>query len=327
MRRLIPLPALALAAIWLTAASASPSQAEPLRVFHFTWVGYGPLFVAQEKGLFAREGIEVALIKNDDHTAAFAGLATGQADAIAGGLQDAAVFAAPGEEPLVCILAMDDSRGADGIVAASDIETIADLRGRSVGVLRGGIPHFYLNFVLGEAGLDESDIEVVDLSGEDAAQAFLLGDVDAAVTYEPWLTQGKEAGHGHLTDTSEQPGLLVDCLITRPAILAERLADFQALARAWDAALQYVEAHPDESAAIMARYVGGWLEDPAVFAETLKGVRFYDAAANRAYFGTPEQPGPIHGILEKAIEVWASLGELDVELSPGDVIRHDLWVD
>jgi NitT/TauT family transport system substrate-binding protein len=314
-----------LAGTGMAASLAAPIHAEPLRVFHFTWVGYGPLFVAQEKGLFAREGIEVALIKNDDHTAAFAGLATRQADAIAGGLQDAAVFAAPGEEPLVCILAMDDSRGADGIVAASDIETIADLRGRSVGVLRGGIPHFYLNFVLREAGLGESDIEVVDLSGEDAAQAFLLGDVDAAVTYEPWLTQGKEAGHGHLlTDTSEQPGLLVDCLITRPAILAERLADFQALARAWDAALHYVEAHPDESAAIMARHVGGWLEDPAVFAETLKGVRFYDAAANRAYFGTAEHPGPIHGILEKAIEVWASLGELDVELSPGDVIRHDL---
>ena len=42
----------------------------------------------------------------------------------------------------------------------------------------------------------------------------------------------------------------------------------------------------------MARNVGGWLEDPAVFAETLKGVRFYDAERNREYFGTPEEPGP-----------------------------------
>jgi NitT/TauT family transport system substrate-binding protein len=311
----------------LVAADGQAAQAEPLRVFHFTWVGYGPLFVAQEKGLFAREGVEVALIKNDDHTAAFAGLATRQADAIAGGLQDAAVFAAPGEEPLVCVLAMDDSRGADGILAATDIQTIADLEGRSVAVLRGGIPHFYLSFLLRDAGLGEGDIEVVDLSGEDAAQAFLLGeDVDAAVTYEPWLTQGRQAGHGHLlTDTNEQPGLLVDCLITRPAIFAERLADFRALARAWDVAVHYVAANPDEAAEIMARHVGGWLEDPAVFAETLKGVRFYDAASNRAYFGTPEQPGPIHDILEKAIEVWASLGVLDVELTPADVIRHDLW--
>jgi NitT/TauT family transport system substrate-binding protein len=317
-----------LTGIGIVTALAAPTHVEPLRVFHFTWVGYGPLFVAQEKGLFAREGVEVALVKNDDHTAAFAGLATGQADAIAGGLQDAAVFAAPGEEPLVCVLAMDDSRGADGIVAASDIRTIAALEGRSVGVLRGGIPHFYLNFLLRDAGLGEGDIEVVDLSGEDAAQAFLLGDVDAAVTYEPWLTQGKEAGHGHLlTDTSEQPGLLVDCLITRPAIFAERLEDFRALARAWDAAVQYVEAQPEESAAIMARHVGGWLEDPAVFAESLKGVRFYDAAANRAYFGTPEQPGPIHDVLEEAIEVWASLGVLTFALSPADVIRHDLWLD
>jgi NitT/TauT family transport system substrate-binding protein len=161
-----------LTGIGIVTALAAPTHAEPLRVFHFTWVGYGPLFVAQEKGLFAREGVEVALVKNDDHTAAFAGLATGQADAIAGGLQDAAVFAAPGEEPLVCVLAMDDSRGADGIVAASDIRTIADLEGRSVGVLRGGIPHFYLNFLLRDARLGEGDVEVVDLSGRMPPRPF-----------------------------------------------------------------------------------------------------------------------------------------------------------
>ena len=48
------------------------AQAEPLRIFYFVWVGYGPLFVAQEKGFFAREGVEVELINNEDHTAAFA---------------------------------------------------------------------------------------------------------------------------------------------------------------------------------------------------------------------------------------------------------------
>ena len=318
----------ALAAVWLLASLSGTARAEPLRIFHFTWVGYGPLFVAQEKGLFAREGIEVTLIKNDDHTAAFAGLFSGQADAIAGGLQDAAVFAEPGEEPLVCVLVMDDSRGADGIVASKDIRSIADLKGRSVAVLRGGIPQFYLNFLLQEVGLSEGDIDVVDLSGEDAAQAFLLQDVDAAVTYEPWLTQGKQASHGHLlTDTTEQPGLLVDCLITRPGIFNDRQAEFRALARAWDAAVHYVEAHPDEASQIMARHVGGWLDDPAVFAETLLGIRFYDSARNREYFGTPDRPGQIYQTSQYAIDFWRSLGVLKADIAPADVIRHDVWVE
>ena len=152
---------------------------------------------------------------------------------------------------------------------------------------------FYLNVLLKDAGLSEADIETVNMSGDDAGNAFLLQEVDAAVSWEPWLTQGKEAEHGHLlADTSERPGLVVECLVAKTDVLDARLPEFRALARAWDAALAYVEAHPDEANAIMARNVGGWLEDPAVFAETLKGVRFYDSARNREYFGTPERPRP-----------------------------------
>jgi NitT/TauT family transport system substrate-binding protein len=107
------------------------------------------------------------------------------------------------------------------------------------------------------------------------------------------------------------PGLIVDCLVTRTHLLDARLADFKALARAWDAALDYVEAHSDEANVIMAQSVGGWLEDPAVFAETLKGVRFYDSAQNREYFGTPERPGQIYQTAQYGIDVWSSLGALD----------------
>ena len=125
---------------------------------------------------------------------------------------------------------LDDSHGADGVVASKDIESIADLKGKTVGVLRGGLPQFYLNVLLKEVGLSEADIEVVDLASEDAGQAFLLQEVDAAVTIEPWLTQGKEAAHGHLlTDSSETTGLLTRCLMTTPGVLRARQSEFRAL--------------------------------------------------------------------------------------------------
>ena len=71
----------------------------------------------------------------------------------------------------------------------------------------------------------------------------------------------------------------------------------------------------------------GWLEDPAVFAETLRGVQFYDSARNQEYFGTPDNPGQIHQTAQYGINIWSSLGALDIELTPADVIRHDLWVE
>jgi NitT/TauT family transport system substrate-binding protein len=227
---------------------------------------------------------------------------------------------------LVCILATDDSRGGDGILATTDIHSIADLEGKSVAFLRGSVAEFYLKVLLKEAGLGEADIEVVDLPTDDATTAFLLQEVDAVVTYEPYLTQGKSAEHGRvLTDTSEHPGLLTACLIAKASVFEERKKEFRAVGRAWDAAVRFVEAHPDEAMAIMARKVGGWLEDPAVFAATLKGVRLYDAEQNRAYFGTVDQPGPIYQTIQHAIDIWSSAGAPEGSLSPADFIAHGVW--
>jgi NitT/TauT family transport system substrate-binding protein len=314
------------AAICMTAGLMGAAHAEPLRISYFIWVGNGPFFVAQEKGLFAEEGVEVELINIEDHAAAFGGLFVGQVDAVQGAMPDAPTFAQPDEEPLVCVLALDESRGGDGVLATNDIHTVADLRGKSVAVLPGSIGHFYLIVLLKEAGLSEADIEVVDLSAEDAGEAFSLQEVDAAVTNDPFLSQAKNAEHGHvLTDTTEQPGLLVDCLMTRADVFNDRKDDFQAVARAWDAAVKYVEAHPDEANEIMARHLGGGLEDPAAFGDTLKGVGFYDAKGNQKYFGTPDHPGPIYETMQQAIDVWSSIGMLHMQVSPADVIRHGIW--
>jgi NitT/TauT family transport system substrate-binding protein len=74
----------------------------------------------------------------------------------------------------------------------------------------------------------------------------------------------------------------------------------------------------------MAGRMGGWLEDPAIFAETLKGSRLYDANSNRRYFGKPEEPGQVYQTMQKAIDVWSELGVLKVEVTPADVIAHGI---
>jgi NitT/TauT family transport system substrate-binding protein len=313
------------ATIWVIAGLAGAARAEPLRIGVLTWVGNGPLFVAREKGLFAREGVEIELIDMAIHEASYAGLFAGQVDVISVTVDDMLPNFDP-EQPYACVLAIDESLGGDGIIANNDIRSIADLRGKAVAFPKRAVSEFFLNVLLKNAGLSEADIEPVEMSFDDAANAFLMREVDAAVTSEPWLTYGEQSEHGHLlAESSETPGLIVDCLVARTDVLDARLPEFKALARAWDAALAYVAAHPDEANAIMARSVGAWLEDPAVFAETLNGIRFYDSARNREYFGTPDRPGQIYQTSQYAIDFWSSLGVLDVPLTPADVIRHDLW--
>jgi NitT/TauT family transport system substrate-binding protein len=313
-------------AIWVTAGVLAPAQAEPLRLRYSIWVGYGPLFVAAEKGFFAKEGVEVELIQIEDDTATLAALFAGQIDALATATQVVVASNEPDEEALACVLMLDDSQGGDGILATKDIQTIADLKGKLVAFGHRSASQFYVNVLLKEVGLSEADIEVVDLRSDAAAEAFMMREVDAAVTWEPYLSQGRNVAHGHLlTDSSERPGLIGDCLATKASIFNHRKQEFRAVARAWDAAVRYVEAHPAEANAIMARGMGDWLEDPALFAQMLRGVGLYDADENREYFGTPEQPGQIYQTMQYAIDVWTELGVLKTQLTPANVIAHGIW--
>ena len=97
-------------------------------------------------------------------------------------------------------------------------------------------------------------------------------------------------------------------MVTTSDILRDRQAEFRSFGRAWDAAVDYVGAHPDEANAIIARYLSGSLEDPAVVADSLSGIHFYDGEENRAYFGTPDHPGQIYETMQHII---------DVECAPG----------
>jgi NitT/TauT family transport system substrate-binding protein len=318
----------AIAVIWITAGLAATANAEPLRIGHSTYVGYGPLFVAQEKGFFTKQGADVDMITIEDVHARIAALEAGQIDAIAVTADTMVRFLNPDGELYRCMLVLSDSLGADGIVASKDIQSIADLEGKVVAFEEGEVSQFYLNVLLKEAGLSQENIEVVGLTAEDASNAFLLQEVDAAVTWEPWLTEAKQAEHGHLlTDSSDRPGLIIDVVFTTPSVLDARRGEFAALAHAWFEAVDYVQANPDEAREIMARGVGGWLEDPAAFAEALAGVRFYDSDRMQEYFGTADQPGPIYPTLQAAIDVWSDLGILEVEVSPADLVARGVWTD
>jgi len=116
------------------------------------------------------------------------------------------------------VLALDDSHGGDGMVAKKEIKTIKDLKGKTVAAqLGGGASYFWLAYVLGQNGLKLSDLKLVDMKAGDAGSAFVAGKVDAAVTWEPWLSKARETPFGHVLLSSDRtPGIIVDSLAFKP---------------------------------------------------------------------------------------------------------------
>ena len=72
----------------------------------------------------------------------------------------------------------------------------------------------------------------------------------------------------------------------------------------------------------MAKGVGGWLEDPKIFAETLSGIEYLDKAKNIKFFGTAAAPGQIEKTLGAALDIWKSFGRIQVDVKPADMIDY-----
>src|SRR4051794_11163041 len=120
-----------------------------LKIGYSTWVGYGPLFIAQEKGYFAEQGLDVELVKVEDPKDRFVALAGSQLDGLVTTLDTMSQYWNK-ETPYRAILGLDESSGGDGIVVNSNIASVEDMKGKKIGVNVGSVSQFFLEYVLKE---------------------------------------------------------------------------------------------------------------------------------------------------------------------------------
>lgn len=312
----------ALLAATFAFALIGSAEAETLKLGHSTWVGYGPFFVAQEKGFFKEEGVDIELVTMEDTPAKMAALQAGQIDLVASTVDEFPIYMPPGKM-LRYILAVDNSKGGDGIVALKEITKLTDLKGKKVAFETGSVSQFFFDAVIKEAGMSESDVEVVNMTATDAGVAFAARQVDAAVTWEPALSQGANAAHGHLLlSSADKPGLITDVVAVTPETATKHAAELKAFVRAWYRALDFIKTNPDEAIKIMAAGAGGWLADPKVFEDTLRGIEYLDKPMNEKFFGTPEAPGQITQTLGYALQIWSEKGRIQADIKPVDMIDY-----
>jgi len=310
-----------LLAVSLSLFLAGTAHAEALKLAHSTWVGYGPFYIAQEKGFFKQEGVEIELSVMENTPLKMGALMAGRVDIVASTADEFPTYMRNGK-PLRYILAVDNSNGGDGIVSNKSIRTVADLKGRTVAFEEGSVSQFFINAVLRESGLTQKDIKMVNMTATDAGVAFTANRVDAAVTWEPHLSQGANTDHGKiLVSSSETPGLIVDVIAVLDKTAKERRKELEGFVRAWQRALDFLESNPDEGYRIMAKGVGGWLEDPEEFKGAVTGIEYLDIDRNREMFGTTQNPGVLMETIANAIIIWDDLGRIKVDdLQASDLI-------
>ncbi len=315
--------ALASLAVALTLLGpASARAAERVHIAVPTWLGFGPLYVARDKGFFAKQGIEVVLTPSEDAKQHYPLLLAGKYDMVAGAAGTSVLYIKNSDD-LQYVTILDDSNGGDGVIARNEINSLSGLKGKTIGVNVASISEFYLNVLLREAGLSEKDVTVVEMSPTEAGRAFMKRQVEVAVTWEPFLSEAKHTDFGHLlADSSTVPGLLCDVLVVRKPFLRDHPAAVRGMVAAWNEAVAFVAANPTEATEIMAQGLGGWLKDLKVFTETMQTVRYYGAEDSRTMFGTANRPGPLYATVKEAIDIWTSLGRVSIKVRPEDILNY-----
>jgi NitT/TauT family transport system substrate-binding protein len=307
--------------IWLASGfqGRTNESGASTRVGIATWPGFAPVFLARQRGYF--DGVDVSAAVVDDFTARQSAFISGQHDFTIYTIDSLAFDAGKGVRGRI-VMVLDRSNGADGIVVRHGITNPADLRGKRVAYTRGSPAHFLLVNVLREAGLSISDIQTVEVDDPTrAAEAFLAGSVDAAVTWEPYLSQIRSSNRGTvLVDTRTMPNRIIDVLVASPRVVQERPQVVQAVVHGWLRALDEIRQPRGDTYRIMA---GGLGMPEAEFRGNAAGVLFATREMNREWLASsPEGASRADQLFRQAAEIWRQERLSESPLSPAGFIDN-----
>lgn len=272
-----------------------------------TWAGYAPLYIAQEKGIFKELGINPTIIIMEDESQYAPAMVSDGIQALGNVLdRDVIHYASGTPEQYLCT--MDMSTGGDGIIASEEIQSVDDLAGKTVALDKSATSYFFFLAVLADSNITEDDITIVEMGNSEAGTAFVSGNVDTAVTWEPWLSTAGDREGGHILVTSEQyPKTIIDCLTVNSNFAAENPNTVAALEEAWYQSIEYLNENPEESYKIMAE--GLSLTEEEVQAECA-GITFLGREEN-AEFNSEETEENVYDIADLAANFWLEKGLID----------------
>lgn len=180
----------------------SPSTLTKLQVGLVGGISDAAFYIANDKGYFKEQAIELEINRFDSAARMVAPLGTGQLDA-GGGAPSAGLLNAIAREVPLRVVAdkgnMDPGHGYEAIVVRKGLSggtgSAADLKGKTVAISAKDIsPEVTLSTFLKTGGLTIKDINLVTMSHADMVTALANGSIDAGLPIEPFVAEAVAKG-------------------------------------------------------------------------------------------------------------------------------------
>jgi NitT/TauT family transport system substrate-binding protein len=294
--------------------SSQSNSLRPLKIGTLAWPGYDVILYAQSEKLFEKHGLTVELMPFENSQDAARAVLRGKLDMAFATLWDT-MQVDPGNDKPAFVLVTDISHGADGIVAQPEIESIAALRGKQIGAQLGTINHLILLEALQLYNVEPEAVDIVNVSNETAIQLMKAGKLDAAVLWEPTLSEiDQSTDFNTIYTTKDIDSIVIDGVMTRSELLQTKKEELTAFALTWLDVMHAIETMPDKVFTIVSEQIGQSTES---FAKDYGGIKKGDTVMQQRMF----QQGKLKAVVPKFVQL------LQADPRHGRIPREDIIID
>jgi NitT/TauT family transport system substrate-binding protein len=158
------------------------------------------------------------------------------------------------------------------------------------------------------------------MTASDAGAAFVAGKVDAAVTWEPWLSKAKERNGGHIVVSSKDLPILPALPAFRTDVIKNHPEEVKAFMRGVFDAIEYAKANPAEANAIIAK---GFNLTPQDVADQIPTFHWLSYDDNVKYFSQSSNPS-VYSVIDETGNLWLKLGLIKKSTKADTIVDDSL---
>ena len=283
---------------------------EPLRIGSNSWPGYEPLYIARDKGFY--DGTKIQLVALPSASDVLAALRSGNLEGAALTLDESLTLLEDNID-LKVVLIMDFSDGGDVLLAKPGIDSISDLKGKTVALETTAVGAILLDGALTSANVSIDDITIQNCMVDKHLQCY--EHVDAIVTFEPALTRLRELGAKLLFDSSQIPGRIVDVLVVSEMALKKQEGLVKKLIAGYFQARQLLDESPLETAESISPRLG---LAPQQILDSFEGLKLPSLSENYQYLD--EHNGAMKAIVKELSTLMVDKALLSREIKKTDIV-------
>lgn len=291
-----------------------------------TFPTYFPGIVADVKGLLKARGYDLKLVPFGldgqavpSEEERWAKLKSGEWDVLATTLDGLAKQSDPQIGAITAVI--DESAGADKLVAKSEIATINDLKGKRIAYSTGSVGEYFLYYALSLAGLGPQDVTLVPKDAvPEAVKAYADGQADAVSAWVPDVQAAEQAG-AKTVIASDKLRAVLDVLVTSRQSIDGKPEAVQAFHDAWFEALKTMIDTPDQAEQAIVQWGHSdwtYVEKPGDLRALLEPLAQANLGANQIAF---QQPQLLVSRLKEAQAVWARAGQAPPQVDLNQLVE------